>query len=130
MKIDDSELKVVRKDSRLLICGGRDRDVEVWGRAVNSAIVSTDPDLVICGDATGIDACVAAACSRLGVALCIWPAHWKAHGKSAGPIRNRWMLVYAKPDYVIAFPGGVGTENMVKQAEDSDVPVIRIKEVA
>ena len=36
------------------------------------------------------------------------------------------MIVEGTPDLVIAFPGGRGTENMIKQAEAAGIPVRRI----
>ncbi len=38
-------------------------------------------------------------------------------------IRNQQMLDEAKPDMVLAFPGGRGTDDMVSRAEKAGVPV-------
>lgn len=53
----------------------------------------------------------------------------KPYNKNAGFTRNRQMLVEGKPDLVIAFAGGAGTENMVTQAtsEEFNVKVIRVR---
>jgi hypothetical protein len=56
-----------------------------------------------------------------------FPADWKRHGKSAGPLRNQEMLD-AAPDLVIAFPGGRGTADMVRRAKSVNVKVIEIAE--
>lgn len=53
-------------------------------------------------------------------------AKWKEYGRSAGPMRNMEMLVKHKPDLVLAFLGGPGTENMVRQAKQMNIPVRRI----
>jgi hypothetical protein len=53
-------------------------------------------------------------------------AEWKQHGKAAGPIRNRKMRDEYKPDLVVAFPGGHGTEGMVALAEEGGIEVIRL----
>lgn len=51
-------------------------------------------------------------------------AGWKKYGNSAGPIRNKFMLDDNPDlDLVIAFPGGKGTANMVKQAQERGIPV-------
>lgn len=58
-----------------------------------------------------------------------YPADWKRYGKSAGPIRNRKMLLDGMPDVVVAFsadPITRGTADMVKVAEQYNVPVVRI----
>lgn len=52
---------------------------------------------------------------------------WAEHGGAAGPMRNARMLAEAKPDYVLAFPGGTGTADMVGKAERADIPVIKLK---
>src|SRR6185312_1957552 len=56
-------------------------------------------------------------------------AEWTKYGKGAGPIRNRRMLEEGKPELVIAFPGGEGTQNMIDQAHAAGIEVIEIKPV-
>lgn len=50
------------------------------------------------------------------------PADWKRYGRAAGPIRNREMLEL-RPDLVIAFPGGKGTADMVRQSRLAGIEV-------
>jgi UDP-N-acetylmuramoylalanine-D-glutamate ligase len=45
------------------------------------------------------------------------------HGNAAGPIR---MLKEGKPNYVVAFPGGPGTRDMVNKAKAAGVPVVEV----
>lgn len=52
-------------------------------------------------------------------------AWWDTLGRGAGPIRNGWML-QLQPELVVAFPGGAGTANMVKQARAAGVEVMEI----
>jgi hypothetical protein len=56
-----------------------------------------------------------------------YPANWKMYGRSAGHIRNKQMLTEGKPSLVIAFPGGRGTANMIKQAQAASIEVIVIE---
>lgn len=51
----------------------------------------------------------------------------KEYNKNAGPIRNRQMIVEGKPDLVIAFPGGNGTNNMISQAILYKINIIKVK---
>lgn len=44
------------------------------------------------------------------------PAFWTTAGRGAGPIRNGHMLVTHKPDLVVAFPGGRGTDDLTGRA--------------
>ena len=55
-----------------------------------------------------------------------FPADWRTYGRSAGPIRNKRMIVEGKPDLVVAFPGGRGTANMVKQSLNAGIDVMKI----
>lgn len=55
----------------------------------------------------------------------IFCADWAKHGKAAGPIRNREMLA-AKPDMLLAFPGGRGTADCVRQARQLGVAVVSV----
>lgn len=48
---------------------------------------------------------------------------WDTFGKPAGMIRNREMLTIGEPNVVIAFPGDVGTENMITISRKAGVPV-------
>ena len=55
-----------------------------------------------------------------------FPADWAKHGKAAGPIRNAEMLTEFLPDYIVAFPGGKGTADMLRKAEKARVTNIEI----
>lgn len=56
----------------------------------------------------------------------VYPAAWRTLGKTrAGKERNRRMFISTMPDLVIAFPGGNGTEDMVKFAKQCGANVIR-----
>ena len=57
-----------------------------------------------------------------------YKAEWGRYGKAAGGIRNQQMLDEGKPDLVIAFPGGVGTADMVRRAKKAGVKVIEVRE--
>lgn len=52
-------------------------------------------------------------------------AQWKEHGRKAGPMRNTEMLC-SGADMVVAFPGGRGTADMVRQARKAGVPVYEV----
>lgn len=56
-----------------------------------------------------------------------FPAKWRLHANAAGPIRNRLMAAL-RPDLVLAFPGGTGTDNMVQCAKDNSLPYRRVPE--
>lgn len=58
------------------------------------------------------------------------PADWKLYGLDAGRIRNGEMLREEDPHAVLAFPGGRGTRNMVRQSRDAGVIVIFAEDLA
>ena len=116
---------------RVLICGGRDFDSgKVWYwlehcmRAEVGFIGAFHVECIIHGGAKGADSAAARWAESEGIKVLAFSADWKKHGKAAGPIRNRRMIVDGSPDVVIAFPGGKGTANMVKLAEEYGIRVI------
>lgn len=56
-----------------------------------------------------------------------YPADWDTHGKKAGILRNIQMLEEGKPDLVVAFPGGRGTDHMINIAKKAGVEVIEVE---
>jgi hypothetical protein len=110
---------------KVLVCGGRDYSCE---QEVEDQLFKLSPQLVITGGAHGADALAARWAERNGIALMVFRANWNIFGKAAGPIRNGWMLIYGIPDLVVAFPGGVGTADMVNQARKAGIEIKEIKE--
>lgn len=76
--------------------------------------------LVITGGASGIDTIAFHKASKLGICNEVVEADWTTHGKVAGVIRNRKMLLL-EPDVVWAFypTSGItkGTKDMVSSAK-------------
>ena len=81
--------------------------------------------MLIVGDALGADASAKLWAKHRGIPGVMCVADWKAHGKKAGPVRNARMLNYG-PHVVIHFPGGAGTADMVKRAQDAGVETIEV----
>ncbi len=82
---------------------------------------------IIHGCAPGEDMLVARFCHKWRhVSEERYPADWETYGKAAGPKRNLKMLEEGKPDLCLAFPGGSGTNHMVKQCLKAGVLVERI----
>lgn len=133
---------------RVLVCGGRDYgwvdkanhighnqaeyDLMEW--ELNN---TTNPEHggkwsfeLICGMAFGADTMAYNWAKRHGITVHEFPANWHKYGKRAGYLRNKQMLDEGKPDLVIAFPGGKGTDMMVKLAKEANVEVIQIAEIS
>jgi hypothetical protein len=116
---------------KVLVCGGRDFDnVELVRKVFSQTILpfcEGPPEIVIHGGARGADRIAGAVANELGILTAQVNALWDFHGKAAGWVRNKGMLAL-KPDIVVAFPGGTGTANMIKIAQDAGVEVVIIKE--
>lgn len=113
---------------RILVCGGRDYlDEDTLSAVLDKAHEANPIDLLIHGACAGADMLAEMWAGRAGVETAPFPADWDAHGKAAGPIRNRQMLDEGKPDLVIAFPGGRGTADMVRTARNAGVPVVAVR---
>lgn len=107
---------------RVLVCGGRDFFDYT---AVKLVLDELRPACVIAGEASGADASARRWARETDTQYEGYPANWKQFGKAAGYRRNATMLAQGKPDLVVAFPGGRGTADMIRQAEKAGVKVVR-----
>lgn len=119
---------MVHKTSlRVIVCGGRDyTDRDAVVATLDTLLHTRGPFVLISGAARGADSLAAAwakANKPNGIDLVEYLADWENDGKAAGPIRNSLMLVHGRPNGVVAFPGGVGTADMIRKAKAADVPV-------
>jgi hypothetical protein len=107
---------------RVLFCGSRDWSEAGEVRRVIDALPSNA--IVIEGGATGADAHARHWARQRGLHVARVDALWDAHGRAAGPIRNRAMLALA-PDRVVAFQrrGSSGTQDMIDAARAAGLPV-------
>lgn len=117
----------MKKDIRLLVCGGRDYDDFVKLSAVMNYIAKKVNIIeIIHGDAKGADSMAGVWADNRRIKVTAVPADWEHFKCAAGGIRNKKMLDM-KPDGVVAFPGGNGTKNMISIAKKANVPVLQIK---
>lgn len=86
------------------------------------------PTLISHGGALGADSLAAFYAQERGANELVYEADWETHGKAAGPIRNRLMLAESPDATVVAFPGGKGTANCVKQARELGMKVVIVNE--
>lgn len=108
----------------IIVTGGRKYDDYVM---VQEVLDFLNPDLIIQGGATGADGLARIWADETGTQVVTLDADWEKHGKVAGPIRNKEMIL-ANPDaIVVAFPGGKGTENCVKTAVGLNRIVLRVE---
>lgn len=114
---------------RVLVCGGRDyRDADRMARELDAIHAQFGIAMVIHGGAPGADSlAVVWAKSQPNVATLGFYPNWGMEGRAAGPLRNARMLAEGKPDLVLAFPGGRGTDDMKRRARDARIPLIEVQ---
>jgi len=72
-------------------------------------------DEVVCGMAIGVDKLGERWARTNGIKIKEMPANWNAHGKAAGPIRNREMATYADAAIIIWDGTSNGSRNMINE---------------
>lgn len=115
---------------RILVCGGRDyADRERVFSVLDKCLAFYGAVTIIHGAAPGADSLANGWAEQREVPIEPYPADWKQYGKRAGFIRNSKMLNEGHPDLVIAFPGGAGTDMMVKLAIAGNVQTLRLPNI-
>ena len=119
---------------RLLVTGSRnltgERAQSGMYHALNAmtALLDVDPHdiTLIHGGARGADTLADRAGRQLGMRIEPHPADWQAHGRAAGPIRNRQMVDLGA-DLCLGFPLGTskGTWNCMRTAATAGIPTLR-----
>lgn len=115
----------------VLVCGGR--DYANWHRVyqvLDHIHEKVKPiSLIIHGGADGADKLAGQWADDTELPAMEVKADWKRYGTGAGPVRNQRMIDDWHVDIVVAFPGGRGTEDMIKRALNANIPVKRIDHV-
>lgn len=105
---------------RILVCGSRDYSNVA---AVHRVLDLYSPIRIVAGDATGADFIALEYAKAKNISRKRYDADWTKYGLAAGPIRNKRMITEETIDLVIAFPGGKGTTDMIKQAKQANIRV-------
>jgi len=115
-----------QQQMRVIVCGGRNfDDFYSLAMALNTIHLITPITEVIEGGAKGADLLANVWATFKGIKVTTVRAEWEKYGKKAGMVRNAQMAEM-KPDAVIAFPGGVGTKNMIYQAKIRGIQVCEV----
>ena len=109
------------------ICGGRDYQLTdddfLW---LDKICKEWGVDEIVHGGATGADACAAAFAMTREIEETVFEADWDMYGRAAGPKRNEEIAKYLEVcGELVAFPGGRGTQDMIRRASDHGIPVHR-----
>jgi hypothetical protein len=110
---------------RVLVCGGRYYDN---ADAVHHELIGfhwrIPITVMIHGGVSGAGAIAEAWARRNRVAVVRYPPNWECLGKRAEKLRNDFMLADSRPDFVIAFPGGRNTADLVAKASAAGLQVL------
>lgn len=115
----------------VIVCGGRNyQDIQRVYRVLDTVAARIRILAIRQGGCRGADQLA----QRWARARCIpietFSAEWARLGKAAGPVRNQAMLTAHNPAiptsrvcFVVAFPGGSGTADMVRRARRTTLDV-------
>lgn len=113
--------------SLIVVCGGRDFDDRAVVYSALDRLHAKQPITVLAeGGARGADALANQWATERGVKVETFGAPWLEFGKRAGHERNARMVVWAKEHGargLVAFPGGRGTADAVRQARARGIVV-------
>lgn len=113
---------------KIIISGDRHwDDVSLVARVI--LLLDPSKDVVIEGEADGVDKIARREAEKRGIKVDPTPANWKKYGKAAGYIRNREMLDKGG-EFLICIHDDIknskGTRNMENQARSHGVPRILV----
>lgn len=112
----------------VIVCGGRNfSDREHLFKTLDTLHEVHGFTLIVHGAARGADRLAGEWATARGIACEPVAVDWQTYGLAAGPTRNRVMLRRFKPELVVAFDGGTGTDHMMRIAEKAGVKVIQGK---
>jgi len=127
---------------RVVVTGGREyRDSSTVDRTLDEIHAATPISVLAHGDCRGADRLAADWARRRHVRLSPHPAAWdnidiggakirwragRPYNAAAGFQRNIRMLEAERPDLVVAFPGGTGTDHCVRNARRRKIKVLPV----
>jgi hypothetical protein len=114
---------------RVIVTGGRDYTRRSKVYDILNLLHPSDIYVGCCP--TGVDAFVRDwASENWNTHLKVFKADWDQFRKAAGPLRNKAMLLAGdKNDFiVVAFPGGDGTADCVRQAKKLGYHVLQVED--
>lgn len=130
---------MIPKEQRfiILVCGGRDySDYRTVKFTLDKYITGlhrlTDHKIdiaILTGGAKGADNLAKQYAINNNLIYIEMPANWDKLAKGAGPLRNQSMLDFIDVNIVIAFPGGTGTADMVRRANEAKITTLVIEDI-
>lgn len=110
---------------KVQVCGGGDFDDYGKVRSTLDLLHRESPVSSIIHGPVGVaDSLAGRWAVENSISVSEFSALWDIYGRVAARRRNLHLLAEGKPDLVLAFPGGLGTANMVYLAREAGVPTI------
>lgn len=111
-----------------IVCGSRSHKVTPEGLdKLREVLIANKALIVFEGGCSGVDRSVKNYVESKRFLTITFNAEWEKYGKSAGPRRNKKMVLYAKndPDAIcVSFAGGIGTMNCRELAREAGLKMI------
>jgi hypothetical protein len=112
----------------LLVSGGRNYSfTDLDRQALNYIFIRDSYSGIMSGGARGADECAEKWARNNAVPFIVFPADWDNYDRGAGAIRNETMSEYAHG--AMFFPGGKGTEHMLKRAYEKHMTIYIASEI-
>jgi hypothetical protein len=109
---------------RILVSGGRDyENNNVVHLELTRFHWRTPVTVLIHGGVSGAGVAAEVWARRNSIDVVRYPPNWERHGKAAEALRNNFMLADSRPDFVMAFPGGRHTADLVEKAAAAGIPI-------
>lgn len=108
--------------NKIIVTGGRDYNDK---EKVYAVLDNLDPEIVIHGNCSGADTISKMWAIEKGKTQIPYPYPSK-YGRAGGPIRNKQMCTEHPDAVLVAFPGGRGTANCIKEAKLLKIKVIEV----
>lgn len=113
------------KKKKVIVTGGRDYNDFAM---ISDTLDLINPDIVVQGGAKGADLQARYWASLAKKEVITYEADW-SQGKKAGPLRNKKMVEeHCDADVLVAFPGGAGTKNCVKNGVANNLLILMVHE--
>jgi len=108
---------------KIIVTGGRDYNN---ANRLNRVLSTLKPTTIVEGGSSGADRLAKDYANSNNIKLLTNQADWDKHGPSAGPLRNKKMILEHPDAIVLAFPGGKGTANCINQAMEYGMVVLLV----
>lgn len=114
----------------VIVCGGRDyKPTGADTKILLTLLRYLCADLVMHGGALGVDSWAGDVAQRANFPIEVMTPDYGLYESRRAPlVRNTQMAQAARPDGVcIAFPGGTGTDHMVRMARQNSLRIIDLR---